>query len=99
MIEIGSSEHQMIAARAADRTEELIGVREIRLVVVLQRLKPLEHRFREPVIPGKGSEVRERVHPAPAVIHETKVAWALAFRCWVDEEEHVAAVGYLTVTR
>ena len=89
----------MIAARAADRAEELMGMREIRLLTVLQLLKPLEHRFRESVIPEKGSEVRERVHPAPAVIHETKVAWALAFRCWVDEEEHVAAVGYLTVTR
>ena len=94
-----SSEHKMIAARAADRTEELIGVREIRLVIMLQRLKPLEHRFREPVIPEKGSEVRERVYPAPAVIHEAKVARTLGFRRWVYEEEHVAAIGNLTVTR
>lgn len=81
MIEIGSSEHKMIAARAADRAEELMGMREIRLLTVLQLLKPLEHRFRESVIPEKGSEVRERVHPAPTVIHETKVARARGFRC------------------
>lgn len=69
-------------------------MREIRLVIVFQRLKPLEHRFCESVIPGKGPNVGERVHPAPAAVHEPEVAGTLGFRCRVHKKKHVAAVRH-----